>query len=67
MRIAVGVSSFRPQGIQKPNVSLIAMSESRDVLIGRGIHHVAFEGFDIGDTVDDAPSNFHVCKTFAGR
>lgn len=58
MRIVVGISPFRPRGIQKQSVSLIAISESREVLIERGIPYVAFEGFDIDDTVDNAPSNF---------
>ena len=41
-------------------------SVDRDVLIRRGVHCIAYEGLDIGDTVDDAPSNLHVCGTLTG-
>lgn len=43
-----------------------AASVVRDTLIGRRVHYVALEGLDIGDPVDDAPSDLHVRRALAG-
>jgi len=42
----------------------LALAIGRGAMIGSGIHHVVFEGLDIGDTVYDTPSDLHGRRTF---